>query len=728
MPNKDAREVRVGQAVLDSAAVVKELVENSLDAGATRVDIFLKGKAGIDRVTVVDNGSGLRHEDYARLCVPHATSKVANLHDLDSVTTLGFRGEAMSAIAAMADSVTVTTKTEGEDVGCKLLYSPQGNLEKQSPAARKRGTTVQVDQLFARLPVRREDAIRHSSRDLNRCLSVAQAYALVASHVRFELRVESGTRLVTQPQPGSSRETESFAAIQAVLGRNVAGAMVPIRRDELLPAPSGSSGDKVDGYALFGFLSKTGSGGSGKQFIFLNKRPVDMPRLVRAVNESFRRSSTTAGNAAPAFVFFLDVPIGSFDVNLSPDKRAVMLHREAEVVSAVQQVVEEVWLPQDTQLIPVGVAEKADRKTVPASEPVQAPGVSLPRMFDLPGNSPQGGKQMKNAVAQRNAPPKTAKRPQPALLSSARTVALNPALTRTGSRRTSHRTPVPAVAAECDVSGVSPSRKVVGSLTYSFEEVCRKRARATMERTHAVAGMETVPCSDSASEEERETKRNKRVAFSSSANSEEVDTAKAERELSFSFDKSWFRELKVLGQFNRGFIICLFREADIFIVDQHAADEKFNYEDLEKTTTLETQALVKPLSLDLGVEDELLVVENRGRFRAGGFDIEYRPDKPPTKRLRLRSQPCSRRTVFVTDDLQELVVALKGGTMSSFALRPARVRNMLASRACRKSIMVGTPLNEPVMARVVRSLEGLDHPWSCPHGRPTMRHLVRIDR
>lgn len=714
MKSKDAKNVRVGQAILDAAAVVKELVENSIDAGATRVDIFLKGKAGIDRITVVDNGCGVRREDYSRLCAAHATSKIAKLDDLDAVTTLGFRGEAMSAIAALAESVTVTTKTETEAVGCALLYSADGTLVKETPTARKRGATVQVDKLFARLPVRLEDAHRHSSRDLARCLSLSQAYALMAPHVRFEMRVESSTRLLTQPQPGASLEASSLAAVEAVLGRGLASSMVPCAEEELLS----------DGFALRGFVSKSGSGGSGKQFVFLNNRPVDMPRLVRAVNESFRRSSTTAGNASPAFVLFLSVPPGSFDVNLSPDKRAVMLHREAEVVRAVQRATDEIWMPKSSQLLPTGALEESAAKTKFVEAERTGPAVPSSRPLLRPPGSAQTKTRPKSAPVV-EFPAKTIQLQQPALLSSTRTFALTPGLKRRASQDIAPQPCKRATISDRDTAGTESSRAVVGSLSFSMDGILRKRSRGASTGACETSNSGAAVGSGGDNEDWRPCKR---AAFSAAAGSEEVDADKAERELAFSFDKSWFSELKVLGQFNLGFIICLFRSSDVFIVDQHAADEKFNYEDLEKTTSIEKQALVKPLPLDLGVEDELLVIENRPRFRAGGFDIEYRPEKPPTKRLRLRSQPCSKRTVFVTDDFHDLVASLKSSDSSTFALRPARVRSMLASRACRKSIMIGTPLTAQVMTRVVRSLETLEHPWSCPHGRPTMRHLVHIEK
>jgi DNA mismatch repair ATPase MutL len=202
----------------------------------------------------------------------------------------------------------------------------------------------------------------------------------------------------------------------------------------------------------------------------------------------------------------------------------------------------------------------------------------------------------------------------------------------------------------------------------------------------------------------------------------DADRIRAECELVRVFKQEWFAELQIIGQFNLGFIVCLLNGKDLFIVDQHASDEKFNFEDLQASTVIQTQQLLRPLALDVAAEDELLVIENLGRFRAGGFEIEHRPANPPTRRLYLRSQPSSKRTMFVIDDLREMIATLKAsGGIDAWRkekiLRPSRVRAMFASRACRKSVMIGTALSLSQMGKIVRNLGGLNSPWFCPHGR-----------
>lgn len=200
----------------------------------------------------------------------------------------------------------------------------------------------------------------------------------------------------------------------------------------------------------------------------------------------------------------------------------------------------------------------------------------------------------------------------------------------------------------------------------------------------------------------------------------------AESELVRVFQRSWFADLAVIGQFNLGFVLAR-RGADVFIIDQHAADEKYNYEALAASTPLQVQPLMGGgLPLELAADEELLAMEYAPALRASGFTLAVRPGRPPTQRLRLTSVPFSRNVVFGVEDVAEMLAAVKAGATPSdgeggaVALRPARLRAVLASRACRKSIMIGAALGRAQMRRVLVHLAGLTHPWTCPPRPPSL--------
>jgi DNA mismatch repair protein PMS2 len=235
----------------------------------------------------------------------------------------------------------------------------------------------------------------------------------------------------------------------------------------------------------------------------------------------------------------------------------------------------------------------------------------------------------------------------------------------------------------------------------------------------------------------------------SKAKSKETPASNAEEKLSLTVSKTDFREMRIVGQFNLGFILAM-RPAivagkssvfsspahsrcndELFIIDQHASDEKYNFERLQIETIVQNQRLVHPRVLELTAIEEEIIQNHKYILEKNGFHIEtdLSGDKPVGQRCRLVSLPMSREVVFDTQDLEELIALINegAGSGSGNTLRPSKVRKMFAMRACRSSIMVGKTLTQKQMQRVVRHMGEIDKPWNCPHGRPTMRHLFGMD-
>lgn len=197
----------------------------------------------------------------------------------------------------------------------------------------------------------------------------------------------------------------------------------------------------------------------------------------------------------------------------------------------------------------------------------------------------------------------------------------------------------------------------------------------------------------------------------------------AENELRKNISKDMFQKMEVLGQFNLGFIIAKL-DNDLFIVDQHASDEKFNFEDQQRNTTIKSQRLIAPQKLELTAANEAVLMDNVEIFRKNGFEFEIDPNAEAMKKIKLVSLPTSRNWTFGVEDIEELIFMLSDSP--GVICRPSRVRKMFASRACRMSIMVGTALNHAQMKKILCHMGEIEHPWNCPHGRPTMRHLVNL--
>ena len=223
--------------------------------------------------------------------------------------------------------------------------------------------------------------------------------------------------------------------------------------------------------------------------------------------------------------------------------------------------------------------------------------------------------------------------------------------------------------------------------------------------------------------------------------STQLDNEDPEQRLSLTVTKSDFHEMRIVGQFNLGFIIAVrpptptAPTSDLFIIDQHASDEKYNFERLAATTVLVSQRLVHPHPLELTAVEEEIILANEHALTANGFVIDINTDDADEAghRAQLISLPMSKEITFTPTDLEELLALILDNPPSSststspYIPRPTKVRKLLASRACRSSVMIGKTLQTSRMREIVRHMGSMDKPWSCPHGRPTMRHLFGLE-
>lgn len=221
------------------------------------------------------------------------------------------------------------------------------------------------------------------------------------------------------------------------------------------------------------------------------------------------------------------------------------------------------------------------------------------------------------------------------------------------------------------------------------------------------------------------------------------DSGEEER-LSLTVSKLDFSKMHIAGQFNLGFILAkrkvfgatdaiTCKTEDLFIIDQHASDEKFNFERLQREMVVGNQRLVQERTLDLTAVEEEIIMENLPALEKNGFVVstDTSGEKPTGRRCKLISLPLSKEVLFDTRDLEELIHLLSENPMAnsdSAVPRPSKVRKMFAMRACRSSIMIGKTLTQRQMTNVVRHMGEIDKPWNCPHGRPTMRHLIDLNQ
>jgi DNA mismatch repair protein MutL len=359
LPSQVSSLIAAGEVVERPASVVKELVENSIDAGATQIGIDVS-QGGLAFVRVSDNGCGIDAESMALAFHRFATSKLSRAEDLERIVTLGFRGEALPSIAAVADVEMVSRPADTE--AAAMLRLVEGKPVEQGTRAAAAGTTVTVLHLFARQPARRK-FLRAPAAENHQIASLISQYALAYPEIRFSQKLDGRQALTTT---GSGSLTDAVAAIH---GPDVAAAMLSIR----WPPAGESAAFLLNGLAAPPHLSRASR---GYVSLFVNRRCVQSRRLTYAIEEAY--SGLLPVGRHPIVVVNLEVPPDEVDVNVHPAKAEVRLRHENEVFVALQRAVRQAVLeqaPLPTVAAPTGSSPAAGGE--PATSPLWEHGVEV---------------------------------------------------------------------------------------------------------------------------------------------------------------------------------------------------------------------------------------------------------------------------------------------------------------------------------------------------------------
>ena len=296
-------QIAAGEVVERPASVVKELIENALDAGAGRIAIALDA-GGKRRITIDDDGSGMGRDDVVLAFDRHATSKLQTFEDLERVSTLGFRGEALAAIAAVARVELSSAEPDGDGWRVRI---EGGRIRSVDPAARSRGTTIEVRSLFFDVPARRK-FLKSTETELRRAVEVVQGYALARPEVGFELSHDDRALLRAEP---------SWSAGEGLRTRvsRIYGAGFTARLQDLAPTPLGN------GARAWGLIGDRESARGRRIFVFVNGRLL----RDRAILAAFYRAAREAwkSDEIPALFLFVELPAEAVDVNVHPQKSEV---------------------------------------------------------------------------------------------------------------------------------------------------------------------------------------------------------------------------------------------------------------------------------------------------------------------------------------------------------------------------------------------------------------------
>ncbi|KAF3389116.1 Mismatch repair endonuclease PMS2 [Penicillium rolfsii] len=370
-------QIQSGQVIVDLCSVAKELVENSLDAGATTIEVRFKNN-GLDLIEVQDNGSGISPENYENVALKHYTSKLSSYDDLSSLHTFGFRGEALSSLCALADFHIITAQANQVPRANRLDFEISGKLRKTQVVAGQKGTTASVEGIFKRLPVRRRELEKNIKREYGKVLNLLHAYACISAGVKFNVRNTVGkTKNVVVFSTNGNRTTKENIA--NVYGAKTLSALIPLDLElEFEPSAhmrrSGGGGgggeEQSNQLVVRGHISRPvfgeGRQTPDRQMFFVNSRPCGLPQIAKALNEVYKSFNVSQ---SPFIFADFQMDTNAYDVNVSPDKRTILLHDAAALIESLK-----------TSL--VQLFEAADQ-TVPQSQAIGLKDLTKPKQQAL---------------------------------------------------------------------------------------------------------------------------------------------------------------------------------------------------------------------------------------------------------------------------------------------------------------------------------------------------------
>lgn len=319
LPGNIANMIAAGEVVQRPASVVKELVENAVDAGAEQISVIIKD-SGRTLIQVIDNGKGMNPDDAVLCFEKHATSKIATAEDLEDITTFGFRGEALASIAAVAE-VTLKTRTEDEEVGCQVEFAASVH-NSTTEIATPKGTNIAVRNLFYNVPARRK-FLKSDNVEFKHIVEEFTKVALTRPEIGFSLSHNGKDVFVLKPAKSLKYR------IMDLLGASVTGDVVDVCADTSV-------------VSLRGFVGRpdTARKTLGNQFFFVNGRYFRSPYLHKAVMKAYE--GMIADGVTPSYFIYLEVDPHSVDVNISPTKSEVKFEDDSFIFQVVYASVKEV--------------------------------------------------------------------------------------------------------------------------------------------------------------------------------------------------------------------------------------------------------------------------------------------------------------------------------------------------------------------------------------------------
>ena len=693
--------IAAGEVVERPSSVVKELVENAIDAGADAITVEAKD-GGIEFIRVTDNGCGMEKDQLRTAFLRHATSKIENAGDLNHISSLGFRGEALSSISAVA-KVEVITKPKDSITGSRILLEGAKEVGFEEVGAPD-GTTFLMRNLFFNTPVRRK-FLKQAPTEGGYIADLMEHLALSRPDISFKLTLGNQLKFHTSGN-GDLKEV-----IYRLYGREVANALIPIQAE--------SNGIKVEGY-----LGKPEVVRSNRNFeiYFINGRFIRSNVVAKSVEEGYKEYLMQ--HKFPLCVLHITMDTEQVDVNVHPSKMDVrfsdgldfarFLSNSVKNVLQKQEMIPEARLDSDRERKAKERQEKMEQEKRRTPEPFEKRRTDEYRLMEetkYAAEQPKVQEFMQNPVWNRVKSSKNATKMQEKLAESRQNLQGEPV----GSESTIAKTTFPNDAV-LDIPPKTMSQFPIEEPF--FIETSELKPGDTVKNNNNNKYLDRTDMSVS-KDESVSTEESTVNSFTANGSAAGIQLNLFEEKILIANNRSRFR---IIGQVFETYWLVQY-EDKLLMIDQHAAHEKVNYERLMKQfreKTIVSQTLMPPVIVSLSGQEESVLKEHLEVFLSLGFEIEdFGGSEYALRSVPVDLYGCNEQEMFL-----EVLDQLAEGT----AFGGIRViEEKIASMSCKAAVKGNNLLSLPEAEALIDELLTLDNPYNCPHGRPTIVSMTKYE-
>lgn len=665
--NEDtANKIAAGEVVERPSSVVKELVENSIDANSKNIVIEIEA-GGIGLIRIIDDGDGIYKDDISKAFLPHATSKIKESEDIYNINTLGFRGEALPSIASVA-KVNLKSKQEREELGYEICIEG-GKPSEVIECGVNKGTIIEVRDLFFNVPARKK-FLKSASKEGSLINDIITRLALANPKISFKL-YNNHKKILHTFGNGDFKDV-----IRTIYGKSIT--------DNIL-----YFSDTSDLITVYGYVGKEeiARGSRNNQSIFVNKRYIKNRSLAVAVEQAFKSFSTVS--KFPFFILFIELYPEYVDVNIHPTKAEVKFNDERMIFKKIFGAVHTALKNEVFDSFAIEEEkENTETKVLPSFEEIT---------FKI--------KEEEEKV-------KFADSAAKAAMSEGKSLKVNnefyneseeesiPNSTYIQNTRYSNNSAYESNLTN-EESRFNESNKTIIDIPIDLKSHTTEELIIDNNETY-----------NNDHDNLKETKSEKMT-------SEDIEN---KNEINISKQTPKFPPITIIGQYNKTYILGEY-DGTLYMIDQHAAHEKILFEKYLKEIqdgTIIIQPLMVPSIIDLSIDDYSYFEENKEIFQGAGFLLEeFGGNSISLKEVPYFLGKLNPKKLFleILDNLKNL------GNGKTIEVK----HNAIASKACKSAIKGNDKLEMPEMIKLIEDLRYIDDPFHCPHGRPVIIKFTSTD-